>query len=71
MHKQAALNTLKLFSLSAIGSIALVLAIQYMTLGTFLMTLGGFCMAYFGYTFYSMEKTRLETIEKLNSISKE
>ena len=66
MHKQAALNTAKLIALALVASLvgaAVVHAIPFETL----MYIAGFgIMGYLVYVFYSIEKSRLESLERLN-----
>lgn len=69
MHKQAALNTVKLFTISIACAIALVLGMTYMSMSMFLTLLAISATTYFGYTFYQMEKSRLESIEKIKSLN--
>ena len=71
MHKQAALNTLKIVASAAVTGVIVTLAIEYLTLSVFLSVLGTAAIAYFVYVCYCIEKSRLESIDRLNKMSEE
>ena len=68
IHKEAAINTLKLIAAGILSSTAMMLVVKYVTLEAFLYFLGAAAFGFMVYTFYSMEKTRLETLDKLKKM---
>lgn len=70
MHKQAALNTLKVIALSIIAGAAVVLGIQLLTFDVAITFIGIGFLVYFIYMFYNIEKGRLESQERFNNMSK-
>lgn len=68
IHKQAAKNTLALIAAAIMGSLGVFLIAQFMTVEIFVYTLGAGAFIYMIYVFYSMEKHRLETIDKLKKL---
>lgn len=70
MHKQAALNTAKVLGIGVLVGLATVFGIELLTLDIALKLLGIGFLVYFIYIFYSIEKGRLESEERLNNMSK-
>ena len=70
MHKQAALNTAKVLGIGILVGLATVFGIELLTLDIVLKLLGVGFLVYFVYMFYSIEKGRLESQERLNNMSK-
>ena len=66
MHKQAALNTVKFFAAAFAVGILVALGAEYLTAGQFMSVIGIGVLAFFINIFYSIEKSRLESLEKLN-----
>ena len=65
MHKQAALNTAKMIAFGILASTLTLLAIEFLTVETFLKLCGVGIFGYIVYIFYTIEKSRLEMLENL------
>ena len=66
MHKQAAKNTAKLLAAALLASAVVSVAINVVPLDVLLSILGLGVMGYLIHVFYTIEKGRLESLERLN-----
>lgn len=69
MHKQAAKNTLMLVLAAVMSGLGVSLIFTYIPLKALLLIGGIAFVAYMIWICYSMEKSRLETLDTLNKIS--
>jgi threonine/homoserine/homoserine lactone efflux protein len=67
MHKQAAKNTLMLVLAALMAGIGVSLIVTFIPLQAFLYIAGIAFIGYMGWICYSMEKSRLESLEILNN----
>ena len=66
MHKQAAKNTLLLLLAAIMSGLGVSLIVTFMPLEAFLYIAGIAFVAYMVWVCYSMEKSRLEGLDRLN-----
>jgi threonine/homoserine/homoserine lactone efflux protein len=66
MHKQAAKNTLMLIAAALMTAAGVSLILTFIPLQALLYIAGIAFVAYMVWIFYTMEKSRLETLEQLN-----
>lgn len=66
MHKQAAKNTLILLLAALMTGLGVSLIVAFVPLQALFVIAGIAFVAYIVWIFYSMEKSRLETLETLN-----
>lgn len=69
MHKQAALNTGKNILFALVGAFMAVAAFELLTPFMVIVSLGVGLVTYLIYIMYSIEKSRLECLERINSNS--
>lgn len=68
IHTQAALNTAKLIASGMLTALGVFFIINFIPLEDILIIGGMGFLAYMIYLFYKIEKTRLESIDKLNKL---
>ena len=66
MHKQAAKNTLMLALAALMGGLGMAAIFTFIPLQSLLYIAGAGFVVYMVWIFYTMEKSRLETLEELN-----
>jgi|LakMenEpi03Aug12_release.lakeMendotaPanAssembly.Ray.scaffolds.fasta_scaffold3955813_1 hypothetical protein len=66
MHKQAAKNTALLLSAAVMVGLGVAFSIEFIPVKILLSLMGVGLMGYLVYVFYSIEKSRLESLESLN-----
>ena len=66
MHKQAAKNTLLLLAAALMGGLAVAAIVAFVPFQAFLVIGGIGFVGYMIWIFYTMEKSRLETLDRLN-----
>lgn len=69
MHKQAAKNTFMLILAALMAGIAVSAIIAFVPIQSLLVIAGIVFVAYMVWIFYTMEKSRLESLESLNKRS--
>ena len=66
MHRQAAINTVKILASALVCGLVGFVVVETLSVKTLLTILGVGVMGYLVYIFYSIEKSRLESLERLN-----
>lgn len=66
MHRQAAINTAKILASALVCGLVGSVVVETLSVKTLLTILGVGVMGYLVYIFYSIEKSRLESLERLN-----
>lgn len=66
MHKQAAKNTALLILTAVMVGLGVAVIVNFIPVNILLYLMGFGLMGYLVYIFYSIEKSRLESLERLN-----
>lgn len=68
IHKQAAINTAKILGSAVLATLAVAVAFTLLSVQTLMIIMGVGAAVFIVYNFYKFEKSRLESIDKLNEI---
>ena len=66
MHKQAAKNTFMLIAAALMSGLGVSLILTFVPLQAFLYIAGAAFVGYMVWIFYTMEKSRLDSLDQLN-----
>ena len=68
MHKQAALNTAKLVATALLSGLGVGVIVNYVPIEALMYIAGIIFVGFMIWVFYGIEKSRLESLEKINKM---